>query len=116
MEEENLSIEDIELDDGEKPIDRLRRSMPGMADFIQAYKDEMKPPALGGIAVPEWIPVKLEFYCEQWQIGTESLTNGITTMLNDGWTISQSQTHKKYLLVIFSRPKVDKVDSSLDSQ
>lgn len=108
----DLSIEDIELDDGEKPIDRLRQNSPIMADFIQAYKDEMKAPSLGMIG-PGWMPVKLEFKVEQFRIGTADIIN-IDTQLRNGWDIWQFCNTNEWLIIFFHR-KVDKVDSPLDS-
>lgn len=113
----DLSIEDIELDDddAEKPIDRLKRNSPIMADFIQAYKDEMKTPqpTLGMIG-PGWTPIKLEFKVEQFKIGTADILN-IDTQLRNGWDIWQFCNTNEWLIIFFHR-KVDKVDSSLDSQ
>lgn len=111
--ETDLSIEDIELDDGEKPIDRLRRDAPVMADFVEAYKDEMKAPSLGMIG-PGWMPPKLEFTVEQFRIGTGELSDRIKEFLNSGWDIWQFCNTDQWLIVFFHR-KVDKVDNPIDS-
>lgn len=114
----DLSIEDIELDDdnAEKPIDRLKRNSPIMADFIQAYKDEMKPPQASlGMIGPGWMPVKLEFTVEQFRIGSGTLAESIKDFLTGGWDIWQFCNTQEWLIIFFHR-KVDKVDSLLDSQ
>lgn len=107
----DLSIEDIELDDGEKPIDRLRRDAPIMADLIEAYKEEMKPPTPYGIIGPGWIPPKLEFNVQQFQIGEINLPDHINNFLKQGWDIWQFCNTDQWLIIFFHR----KVDSPLDS-
>lgn len=100
----DLSIEDIEIGDPENPMDRLRRNAPVMADFTQAYQEEMKNPPF--LIAAAWTPPKVENKVAQFKIGTVAFESQVEAFLSEDWDIWQTYGHNEWFVIIFIR-KVD---------